>query len=483
MGWKRIIIILLACTLTLTGPAAHVFAAEGGNQEVPYQTYTYDKWGNATPAPNGYLPEKSIRGTDMGIGELLDPQDMFYSEIRKEIYIADTGNMRIIVTDEKFQLKKIMSELVYEGSVYPLKRPTGIFVTEDGIIYIADQDNAEIIICNQDGVIQQKFGKPVSNLIDEEFDYKPNKVVVDDYGKIYVQSAGVYQGLIYLKPDGTFVKFFGANTVEMTMKRIMMKLWKTILSDEASSKMQSFNPIEYSNIIIAEEGFIYATAAASENNSKLIVKLNPLGVDINNLGRPIWYSNSTFADITVNENGIITVVDFKTGRIYQSDKNGQLMFAFGGIGEQLGLFKIPTAILEVENRLFVLDSEKKCITQFGLTNFGDKVRTAISLYNNGLYKDSIRPWEDVIQLNANYLLAYTGVGKAYYQLEEFGTAMKYYKLANDRGNYSTAYKQYSLSVARNNFGAILGAVLLLTIGSKVGRHYWKKRRKVRGGQS
>jgi DNA-binding beta-propeller fold protein YncE len=483
MRWKRIIVTILAFTLMLTGPAASSLAAEGGNLEVPYQTYTYDKWGNATPAPNGYLPVKSISGTDLGIGDLLEPQDLFYCKARQEIYIVDTGNMRIIVTDETLNYKKTISELVYKGASYPLKRPTGIFVTGEGTIYIADQGNAEIIICNQDGEIQNKFGKPVSNLIDEEFDYKPNKVVVDNYGKIYVQASGVYQGLIYLKPDGSFVKFFGANAVEMTMKRIVMKLWKTILSDAASNNMQSFNPIEYGNLFMAEEGFIYATAAASENNSKLIVKLNPLGVDINNLGKPVWYSNATFTDITINENGIISVVDAKAGRIYQSDKSGHLMFAFGGIGQQLGLFKTPSAMIEVNNKLYILDSEKKNITEFGLTNFGNKVRNAISLYNSGLYKESIQPWEDVIQLNANYLLAYTGVGKAYYQLEDFGTAMKYYKLANDRGNYSIAYKEYSLLAMRNNFGSILGVVLLLIAAYKLAQFYLKKRRKMKGGLS
>lgn len=479
MGWKKIIMILLAAALVITGPAARVFAADGSDKEVPYQTYTYDKWGNATPAPNGYLPEKSIHGGNLGVGDFLDPQDLFYCKARHEIYIADSGNMRIIVTDENFGLIKVLSELEWNNSPYQLKKPTGVFVKDDGTIYIADQGNAEIIVCNQDGIIREKYGKPESTLLDQSLEYKPNKIVVDKFGKIYVQSVGVYQGLIYLRPDGTFVKYFGANKVEMTMKRIVMKFWKTVLSDKASANMQSFNPIEYGNLFFDSQGFIYATAAASENNSKLLVKLNPLGVDINRLGNPVWYSKATFADVTVDEEGIITVVDAKTGRIYQCDKNGQLMFAFGGIGEQLGLFKIPSSIIEVSDKLYVLDSDKRSITQFGLTNFGDKVRTAISLYNNGLYQDSIKPWQDVIRLNANYLLAYTGVGKAYYQLEDYKTSMEYYKLANDRANYSTAYKEYSLIVMRSNFGKILVIIIAVAALYKSLTYYLKKRRKAR----
>lgn len=483
MEWKKKIAIVLVLIISCSTNVVSALAGESFNNEVPYRTYTYDKWGNATPTPNGYLPHKSIRGTAIGVGDFLEPQDLFYSEARSEIYIVDTGNKRIIVTDKDFQLIKVIEELSWEGSPYQFIRPTGIYVTDEGIMYIADQDLKEILISDQDGNVLNKFGRPVSNLIDDSFDYKPNKVAVDDFGKIYVQASGVYQGLMYLKSDGTFVKFFGANKVEMTMKRVMQKIWKTILSDKASSNMQSFNPIEYGNVFMAGDGFIYTTAAASENNNKLIAKLNPLGVDIIPFNKTVWYQSATFTDVTVDEEETLTVVDAKTGRVYQSDKNGQLMFAFGGIGEQLGLFKRPTSIIEIDDKLYVLDSEKKDITEFVLTGFGETVRQAISLYNMGLYQESIKPWEDVIRLNANFLLAYTGVGKAYYQLEEFETAMNYYKLANDRANYSTAFKEHSLEVMRSNFGLIIASIIILSVGYKVGQYLWKRHKNKKGGRT
>lgn len=476
MKRKKILIIILASVIALNTGYEKVYASLTTGSEVPYQTYTYDKWGNATPAPNGYLPEKSIRGTDMGIGDFYEPQDLFYCRERGEIYIADSGNKRIIVTDSSFNLLEVIEELTWEGKSYFLERPTGVYAAGDGTIYIADQGNKELIIAGSDRVITKKYGKPVSSLIDPNMDYKPNKVVVDDYGNIYIQASGVYQGLIYLKPDGTFVKYFGANKVEMTWRRVIQKLWKTILSEKASKNMQAFNPIEYGNIYYADE-FIYASAAASESNSKLIVKLNPLGVDVIKFNNPVWYYNATFNDITVDETGNITVLDAKMGRIFQSDKNGQLMFAFGGIGSQLGLFKLPNSIIEVDNKLYVLDADKRDITVFGLTSFGKKVRAAISLYNSGLYQESIEPWEEVIKLNSNYLLAYTGVGKAYYQLGEFETAMHYYRLANDRVNYSVAFKEYSILFMRKNFGLILLALLALTAAFKTARVYMKKARK------
>ena len=50
----------------------------------------------------------------------------------------------------------------------------------------------------------------------------------------------------------------------------------------------------------------------------------------------------------------------------------------------------------------------------------------------------------MIRRNANYLAAYTGLGKAYYQMEDYDTAMYYYRLAGDKEGYSLAYKEASL---------------------------------------
>ena len=59
------ILILALCLVLLVSASAMPAAA---SSEVPYQTYTYDKWGNATPAPNGYLPTRSIGGAQLGCG-------------------------------------------------------------------------------------------------------------------------------------------------------------------------------------------------------------------------------------------------------------------------------------------------------------------------------------------------------------------------------------------------------------------------------
>ena len=111
------------------------------------------------------------------------------------------------------------------------------------------------------------------------------------------------------------------------------------------------------------------------------------------------------------------------------------------------------------------------------------MQSAIRLYNEGRYQENIEPWQEVIKRDANYLLAYTGIGKAYYQLEEYEEAMKYYKLANDKQGYSDAYKEYSLNAMRENFGWIVVGIVLLLVIILVSRKLWRKRKMKRGGKT
>lgn len=462
--------VLLLCALLLSS----LFPMRAtASSEVPYQTYTFDKWGNTTPAPNGYIPQRSIGGAQLGCGNFSDAMDLFYSKALGEVYVVDTGNARIVVLSENMTLLREITALTgVDGTEYPFVSPQGIFVREDGNLYVADSGRQEVLVGRVDGTFLSVLPTPQSELLPDNFNYLPTKVVVDGHDRVYILSQGIYQGLIYLDSDGSFIKFFGANEVEMTLRRQVQKIWKTLLTDEAAATMQSFNPIEYGNVYMAEDEYIYATAAGSENGSKLITKLNPLGIDC--LPFKMSGTQALFSDVTVDSNRVITVLNTSNGTIRQMNENGNLMFAFGGIGNQVGLFQRAVSIIEVGTNLYVLDADKDTITEFVLTDFGTLVRTAINLYDAGLYRESIQPWEEVIRHNSNYLLAYTGLGKAYYQLKDYDTAMYYYKLANDRANYSLAFREASLEFMRSSFGTIVLSVVGVVAAFLVLREvYWR----------
>ena len=470
----KVIAILLLCMILLVPTFAR---AE--DSEVPYQTYTYDRWSNPTPTPNAYLPTRSIGGAQLGCGNFNGAQDLFYSEARHELYVVDSGNARVLVLDEDFRLLREITG--FNGDeAFVFSNPQGVFVQDDGRIYLCDMGRQQVAEADADGNLIRVLPTPSSPLLPENFNYLPTKVVVDGNDRIYILSRGVYQGLIYLEPDGTFIKFFGANEVEMTLGRQVQKLWKSILSDQAAASMQSFNPIEYSNLFLNDEGYIFATAAGSENGARVLTQLNPLGIDVLN-----WTGGSEtllYSDV-VERDGIIVLLDTNGGYLIQTtvqrDAGLSMQITFGGIGQQLGLFQKPVSLAEIDGNLYVLDAEKNTITEFVLTDFGREIHEAIALYNQGLYIESIVPWEKVIRHNSNYLPGYTGLGKAYYQMHDYKTAMYYFRLAGDRQNYSLAFKEHSLGVMRDAFPYIATALIVLVVGGLILGRILKKRKEAR----
>ena len=108
---------------------------------LPYHTYTYDYWGDVVYSPAAYLPNRLITGEDLGIGTLRTPTDLFVGNDGK-VYILDAGNGRIVVTNDRWELVRVIDGFENNGVPDRFNNPSGIFVTEEGHIYVADTDKA-----------------------------------------------------------------------------------------------------------------------------------------------------------------------------------------------------------------------------------------------------------------------------------------------------------------------------------------------------
>ena len=68
--------------------------------EQPYDSYNYDRWGDAIPSQAGYTTERTVSGYDLDIGAFSSPSDIFISADRT-FYIADKDNDRIVAVNEE----------------------------------------------------------------------------------------------------------------------------------------------------------------------------------------------------------------------------------------------------------------------------------------------------------------------------------------------------------------------------------------------
>jgi len=462
---KKIVCILMICISLFS---LFSFGASADS----YKGYTFNYWDEAVPSQIGYQPEKVYTGLDFSAecGKLSEPKDLFVTD-SNDIYILDSGNNRVIVLSQDFKLKKIISEFNISGEKYALDNPTGIFVDSNKKIYIADPNNASVLVCDENGNISKVLGKPDTNLLSKDLEFKPQKVLVDSVGTIYVTASGVYQGAILYTADGEFDGFYGSNTVDVSATLLLDRFWKSIMTNEQADVISKYVPEEFTSFDINERDFVFTVTQTASVNKK-VKKLNPMGSDIiqaeefgelEEVYTNGQLSSSRFVDVVVSGEGIINVLDQQYNRIFQYDPEGELLFISGGNGVQKGTFLAPVAIESLGQKLIVLDQQKANITLMEPTEFGKKVLSAVYLYNDGKYDEASDIWEEVLQFDHNYLTAYISIGKAMMAEERFEEAAEYFKLGNDREGNSDAFQAYRNELLQRYFPIICVIVIALIV--------------------
>jgi tetratricopeptide (TPR) repeat protein len=436
---------------------------------VPYETYTYDFWNNPVPSPHAYVPIRVVDGQELGIGGFKTPQDIF--AIDDHIYVVDSGNSRIVHLTREWQVVRIIDSFDNTGIQDKFRNPRGIHVDAAGNMYVADRDNGRIVVLDRDAALRQIITSPAethADLFTSDFRFRPDKLGVDQYGTIYVVSAGVYDGIMEFDIFGEFQGFVGAPRVHPTLADY---IWRLIGTKEQKERMKLFLPVEHSNVHVDYRGFIYATATGGEISAEdKIRRINTSGVD--RLMRISWsppigdfpdVTSSIFVDVVSREHDIYSILDRANGRIFTYSSTGHLLYAFGALGEVQGAFTNPAGLTELDQHLLVLDSIKNSITVFAPTEYMQLIHNAIAKYSMGNYDAATENWYRVLELNSNFDLAYTGIGNAHFMKGEYAEAMRNYRLANDRQNYSEAYRYYRKQVTEKYFGFFMAAVVILII--------------------
>lgn len=460
-----------------------IFTMEICFASTPYNSYSYNRRAESYPTLAGYLPEEVLVGQDFGTTNLTSPRDIFFDKLGN-LYVADTGSNRILIIGSNMKVKKIIDKFMNNGSEDKFNAPEGVFVTKDNKIFVADTQNGRLVVLDKDGNLLNIYGKPEINDLVTKIDYKPQKVAVDDSGRIFVVSIGNLNGLIQLDTEGKFNKFFGSNRVEPNFAERMLRKF---LSKEQISKRAMIVPIEYSNVSVDDQGFLYTSTR--NVNANQIKRLNYQGDNIirqsNTTGSrygDLEYSqtNSQFIDVAADSSDNVYALDNSTGKIFMYSGYGDLLFAFGGGGagatEAKGLFKNAVAIEHRGDRVYVLDESYGTVTVFKTTEFGKTVLTANDLYMEGKYAESMEPWKKVLKVNSKYVLANKGLGNALLMQGDYKEAMKYLKLGLTVREYSKAFREYRSEFLRDNFSLLMTSIIVLIAAVSYLKRFLKKRK-------
>ena len=147
-NFKKIIIkviltsVLMLCILSCTVSAA-----------VPYESYVYGDTDEIIYSSYAATPGDTFDGAYLGTTALNNPQDLF-CDTNGYLYVADTGNNRIIKLDKNYKVNKTYDGFDLDGEYNYFKEPSGVYVDKDGSLFIADTGNKRIVkideVCSLD---------------------------------------------------------------------------------------------------------------------------------------------------------------------------------------------------------------------------------------------------------------------------------------------------------------------------------------------
>lgn len=501
-AFRRAAVLGISLVCACSAMASTAFAAE------PYDSYCYDYWDDAIPAQAGYKVYNTYTGYDMNLERLTDPEDelyisesapidlngakdIFYEDVKDEFWVADTKNSRILRLDKNLQLIGCYSAIDgVPSGVANFNEPQGVFVTveENGdiMMYIGDTQNSRIVQCKVTSMntceCVLEIGMPDTPIYKSKT-FLPEKILVDGAKNIYAVCTSVNSGSAQFNSLGEFQGFYGANRVEVTAEIIRRRIWRVFASDEQLKSMQSAAPVEYKNFDIDEEGFIYTVTEASNVTTDAVKKLNAAGYNIwnNDAGNTYIFgdagantydaaTNTSYTtrltDIDIDSDGFINILDYATGRVFVYDEECTLVTIFGTYNtnsDQKGSFTGPNALETANNNVYIVDGIKNDITVYTTTLYGEYLKAAVLLYDEGKYLEAKPYWEEVIARDGTCAFALLGLGKAALKEGEYKLAMDYFKDAYARRSYDKAFKYYREQWLQDNFYLVFIVIVLIFI--------------------
>ena len=475
-AFSRLFAVIMAIFLVATAASAVSAAA-------PTDSYTY--WTNvgaqrkAVYSKAMYDVETVVDVTKLGVSRLAQITAMC-KDNDENLYILDAES-RIVVLDKDYNLIKEIG--LIDGTI-SYRNAKGIYYN-NGVIYVCNTEGANIYMIDSDGKLLDTITLPESNLIPDDFLFKPTKITRDANGYMYVVSEGCYFGSLLYAPDRTFLGFYGSNTVNATISSVITNISNRLFPNpEKHANQMKKLPFSFVDITIDKDGFVYTcngyTDYSTASRNAQIRRLSP-GAGTNLLNskfnftdtKIVWidnFSKQDICDIEVDSNGFIYALESQFDKIFIYDENCRILNVFaGGMGSasQVGTFTNSCAIVIKEDgdKILVADSDNNYITVFGINAYGKKVKELDELTLNGEYDKIKEGWFEVLAEDANSQLAYSGIAKAYIEEENYAEALKYAKLGYDKETYAVAFEYVRKDFVSDNFTWIFIIIVVVVIGA------------------
>ena len=415
------------------------------------------------------------------LAKIENPSDIEVDD-EQNIYIADPTKNRIIVLDRYYNVKFILKSFLNpQGISDSLVAPQGVFITSDkivagenipGKIYVCDTGANRLVTFSHDGEFLDIIDAPESEMFEENQVFKPVACAVDNYDRLYVVSSSHNQGILVMTDEGTFTGFVGAQKVTIGAWE---RIWRRFQTEEQRAVSEKNVSTAFNNITLTGD-FIYATITLTDYEKEVLsaiksksksgdyapVKmLNAAGDEImrrNGFYPPsgevdtqkmqtsdVIFGSSTVIDVAVGPEKTWSIIDQKRSKVFTYDFDGNLLFAFGDKGSQMGNIAANALVgvtYQGDKMLLLSKTDLSfTFTIYERTEYGDILIQALHNQNNRQNDQAYNDWTEILKRNSNFDAAYIGRGNALYRSGRYADAMAEYQEAYDTENYSNAYKE------------------------------------------
>ena len=246
------------------------------------------------------------------------PSEVFVEPVKKEIYVVDSGNSRILIYASDFY------PLFSIDSTYGVESPVGLTIDSEGYLFIAQAKSKG----NKKGrisILNPSLGWE-KDIYFEGFEgadsFGPSNIAISKRGYLYVTGSS-YRGVVVLDKDGAF-------------SHLLTPVDSLGTSPEEKATICDVDIDNQGNIYLLSEdmGRIYVY----DSQDRYLFKFGQKGGSTGKLSRP--------RGIAVDSAGErIYVIDYMRHTASAYSDNGQFLFEFGGKGWGKGWFQYPTDIV------------------------------------------------------------------------------------------------------------------------------------------
>lgn len=282
-------------------------------------------------------------GPGAGRGQFDEPRGIAADITSGNIYVVDMGNFRV----ESFTADGAFAgswggadSSVSFGSTDAGLGPTGIAVGLDGLIYVADTWNHQVVVLNSNGEVVRKFGSFGDTEDAPDATSQPGlffgpRAVAVTADEIFVVDTGNERVQVF-SPDGTFLRAWGG---------------------KGDGPTQFVEPV---GITIGPDGRVYV---ADSGNGRISVFQRD-GTPLAAWPIQAWSGQQYFEPyLAIDNNGLLYATSSGTASVEVYDLEGSFITSVTGTGTEL--FQHPIGITQAANlQIMVTDSGLNAVLQF-----------------------------------------------------------------------------------------------------------------------